>query len=714
MTSERSTQVEYGPALRDAILGSFTGAIEPVKEPWVYRLGLAVVALGMVLLPLVYVGLICLVSYAVFVHATQNHAVLGSSSSVQVGAFLYIGPLLVGIVLVLFMIKPVFAPRRETANPRSLDPREEPLLFAFVERVCAAVGAPAPSRIDVDSQINASASFRRGVASLVSSDLVLTLGLPLVAGLTLEQLAGVLAHEFGHFSQKAGMRLTYVIRSINRWFMRVVYERDSWDAALETAAREGFLILIVISVHIARFFVWLTRRVLWGLMMIGNLISGFMLRQMEYDADRHEARLVGSSTFESTCRELSRLGVAFQWSLNDLETSWREGELVDNLPKLVAWRRVSLAEETLREIDLHVDEAETELFATHPADADRIASALREGEVGVFSSDLGANVLFRDFDALCRATSLDFFHAVLGEEVRAEALRPLSSVVDRDQAWRQEFEAGLALLQSERSQSRRMALPELDGREEVTASLRARLAEIRSELFSRREGYAKNLAEWVEVQTRLLRDAQIEALHNARLRVSAKDFGIEDAAASTMLADRAAGLKRLEELAPKLLPSEELAASRLVLALSLRSDGRDLYRAAAALEAAHEFIPSLCEEYCVLSVLLPRFQEKQSELVAQHLLESCARAYNKIILFRGLLRDVPYPLEHAQDGISMADACSPGAVLKEDVGAITQALEATLELSAETRQRLFGRLALLVLETEDQLGFERLPRLPEA
>lgn len=55
------------------------------------------------------------------------------------------------------------------------------------------------------------------------------IGMPLVAGLDMRQFAGVLAHEFGHFSQGVGMRLTYIIRSISHWFTRVVYERDSWD-----------------------------------------------------------------------------------------------------------------------------------------------------------------------------------------------------------------------------------------------------------------------------------------------------------------------------------------------------------------------------------------------------------------------------------------------------------------------------------------------------
>ena len=82
--------------------------------------------------------------------------------------------------------------------------------------------------------MNASAGFmRQGVAGVLSNDLVLTIGLPLVAGLTVRQLGGVLAHEFGHFAQGGGMRLTAIVRGVNAWFARVVFERDEWDLRLE-------------------------------------------------------------------------------------------------------------------------------------------------------------------------------------------------------------------------------------------------------------------------------------------------------------------------------------------------------------------------------------------------------------------------------------------------------------------------------------------------
>src|SRR6185295_4479066 len=119
----------------------------------------------------------------------------------------------------------------------SLTVQSDPTLFAFISRICELVNAPVPSRVDVDCQINASASFRRGLLSMKGNDLVLTIGLPLAADLTMQEFAGVLAHEFGHFAQGAGMRLTYIVRQTNRWFARVVYDRDEWDIKLVEISR---------------------------------------------------------------------------------------------------------------------------------------------------------------------------------------------------------------------------------------------------------------------------------------------------------------------------------------------------------------------------------------------------------------------------------------------------------------------------------------------
>ena len=79
------------------------------------------------------------------------------------------------------------------------------------------------------------------------------------------------------------MRLTALVRGINGWFGRVVYERDQWDEKLERwASGDGSDWRLTIVLLVARVSIWASRRVLTGLMIAGHAISCFMLRQMEY------------------------------------------------------------------------------------------------------------------------------------------------------------------------------------------------------------------------------------------------------------------------------------------------------------------------------------------------------------------------------------------------------------------------------------------------
>ena len=74
----------------------------------------------------------------------------------------YIAPLLAGSLLVLFMVLPLFDKARETSRPLWVDRREQPLLYAYVEKLCDTMGAPRPVRIDVVPSVTASAHIDNG------------------------------------------------------------------------------------------------------------------------------------------------------------------------------------------------------------------------------------------------------------------------------------------------------------------------------------------------------------------------------------------------------------------------------------------------------------------------------------------------------------------------------------------------------------------------
>jgi Zn-dependent protease with chaperone function len=399
--------------------------IEPVPLSFTYRATLGVVTCAMVLLPLIYLALIGLVSWAVAWYAMNGWPLFsGMSSNPKFRIVLFVAPLIVGVTVVIFLIKPLFSRPEKQENVFPLDPADEAALFEFVRRTALAVGAPAPREIRLDNNVNASASYRRGLLSLFSDDFVLTLGAPLVAGLTLEQLAGVLAHEFGHFGQRAGMRLSYVIRSVNHWFARVVYERDRFDAYLDQAEQRSEISQIHFTASIASFCVRMSRGILKKLMDLGNMISSSLLRQMEYDADCYAVRLVGRNVHTSILRDLFLLSRVYQITLSTVPSRRRHGTLTDSLATLMQANRRRLAgrlDEAYRE---HLARGRTHLFDTHPTDSERIAKGLSGPVEGVFASDLPASVLFRDFVGLERARSRSLFESFLGP-LPSEAFVPV-------------------------------------------------------------------------------------------------------------------------------------------------------------------------------------------------------------------------------------------------------------------------------------------------
>lgn len=112
------------------------GRIPHVKVAPAYRNGLALVALAMVLLPLIYLALIGATAWGVWLYAT-NATVLFENAHGRhliLCFLLYATPLLAGVTVVFFMFKPLLARRSGGPQPHVLIPGQHPLLEDFVGR----------------------------------------------------------------------------------------------------------------------------------------------------------------------------------------------------------------------------------------------------------------------------------------------------------------------------------------------------------------------------------------------------------------------------------------------------------------------------------------------------------------------------------------------------------------------------------------------------
>src|SRR6185436_3387355 len=129
----------------------------------------------------------------------------------------------------------------------------------------------------------------------------------------------------------------------NLWFVRVVFQRDAWDLMLEQWSDEAEDARVAIIVGMTQLSIWFSRLILRVLMHIGFFISGFMSRQMEYNADACQIKVVGTETFERTHRKLGTLEAAMGVADKQIKLTWdRTHQLPDNLPEVLRRAHESL------------------------------------------------------------------------------------------------------------------------------------------------------------------------------------------------------------------------------------------------------------------------------------------------------------------------------------------------------------------------------------
>lgn len=719
------------------IMNAFEGSIEPVSPTMTYRLCALLVSIVMVLLPLIYVGIIGLVAWGVYFYAVNSvgmFSAVDSSSSTRnrgrgmiVLVLLYVAPIVIGIILVLFMLKPLFSRPSESSAWRSLKREKEPLLFRFVDHLCDIVGAPRPVQINLDVQVNASAGFRRGWLSMLSSDLVLTIGMPLVAGLSLRQFAGVLAHEFGHFSQGAGMRLSFIIRSINMWFLRVVYERDEWDDRLEHLS-ESLDLRISWILYLARFFVWFTRKILWALMMVGHLVSGFLMRQMEFDADRYEARLAGSQCFATTSKRLTLLGVANQGALADLGQFYAEGRLVDNLPALININLNKLPSQVVQKVKEAVKEEKTGWFDTHPATHERIASAKNEETEGVFRLKAPASVLFSNFSREAKFVTRDFYVSIFGTNIKREDLHSVDDLLIRQEEEQKSHQAVQRYYQGPIYANRPLLISEAAVQIPEDANRCAQeLKKYRESILKYRLKYKKYVNDFRELESKSVSANLASIALRANVKLGGEDPFLNTLTSFDKIDQTKDIIKRKKgELRIELEKYESFIVKRLERALQLflvpkvkaqvpnSSEWEtDLRNLLLTLQTTNSQIVPLWELHMnstALRVLMHFFEKKRTdETYCEVVMSQMEKIETLLNTIQGRFKRYVYPFEHSQSEISIAEFALPRTPESNNPGDLLSASESLFENLISLNHRVLGKLCLLAEQVEKLIGLEPLP-----
>jgi Zn-dependent protease with chaperone function len=677
---------------------AIAGTIEPTRLSWFYRGGLTVIAIAMLLLPLLYLSVVVGAAAFVWWHITANTWLLEGGAS-QWRLLGYAAPAVIGVALVFFMVKPILARPTRRRDPVPVSAEQEPALFAFIEQICGQVRAPIPRRVQVDCQVNASAGFMPGRLRLLKRDLVLTIGLPLVAGLSIRELGGVLAHEFGHFAQGTGMRLTALVRGIDGWFARVVYERDHWDEKLETWSKNWDWRAAVILV-MARGAIWLSRRLLHGLMITGHAISCFMLRQMEYDADSYEIKFAGSEAFARTSARMRQLNAGAQFGYNDLRHSWQQRALPADFPTFLVDVSNRMPQDVLAQVR-RTPESATGLLDTHPADADRLRAAEAAAAPGILlGGDDPATLLFRDFEALSAEATRHHYAHELGLDIEQVALVGTAEAVEERQR-RQERDRAVEEFFGECvSAQRPLRLPLQEMTQLADEDLRTVAAQVRAAMAASADDAARRCQLFERLAQRHDHAFAAEEVLTAGLTISdPENWDLNEPTLAGAASTIASALQQQEMHVPSLERFETAAARRLAAGIVLamrRSMDADIQSQCDLFNAVGGVLPHVHgARRCVLAITIlsqANSEDGAGEAIRARLELLVARINKSFTEIRRGLGDLPIPKQLTERPISAvawcglspkAEAASPPEVI-ERVSSLYWTLLGQLVIVART------------------------------
>lgn len=405
---QNTTEVDVFSVLDAALSTPFT----PIKITAGYKLSLCLVMLASLIAPAIYFGILCGTGWGLWWYFSEGRELyLGDwDRGMWKIIFSFVVPAVTGAILILFLLYPLW-PDGKRIKPYVLDPKKNANFYRAIEKLAKAAGVPVPQLIEIIPEVNAAAGPTGGLVSLSRGHLRLMIGMSLVAGSNVQQLMGVIAHEFGHFAQRSGMFAYQFINGVNRWLAECAYGQDVWRERLNRWTEATEIAAIQIPLLIARGMIAVVRFLFKHLFHLSLRLTQSMSRQMEFDADRYEAQLVGSHIFRANTLNLRKLSYAWQQAMEiNYYALHKSDRLLRNLPSAVVTLAEQFPPDFMRQIEADLQDAQTNYWDSHPADLDRIAQAEATLEKGRLQCDLPASVLFKDYEQLCEQISNYFYY----------------------------------------------------------------------------------------------------------------------------------------------------------------------------------------------------------------------------------------------------------------------------------------------------------------
>ncbi|HEX6224215.1 MAG TPA: M48 family metallopeptidase [Chryseolinea sp.] len=239
-----------------------------------------------------------------------------------------IGLMGLGILVFFFLVKFIFAVSKvDQSGNIEIKEEEQPELFAFIRQVTKDTQTPFPKKIFISPEVNACVFYNSSFWSMLFPVRKnLQIGLGLVNALNLSEFKAVMAHEFGHFSQRS-MKLGSFVYNVNHVIYNMLYDNNSYGSLINKWANMSgyFAFFASITIRIVQGIQWVLQQ------MYGLINKSYMRlsRQMEFHADAVAASVSGSDNCINALRRIEVADVCYNTVISKYN-EWAKQNVIGN------------------------------------------------------------------------------------------------------------------------------------------------------------------------------------------------------------------------------------------------------------------------------------------------------------------------------------------------------------------------------------------------
>jgi len=250
----------------------------------------------------------------------------------------------VGVMVFVFLVKFLFAVSKyDRSGIVEVTEEEQPVLFAFIRQLTKDTQTPFPKKIYLSADVNACVFYDSSFWSMfLPVKKNLQIGLGLVNALNVSEFKAVMAHEFGHFSQRS-MKLGSFVYNVNKIIHNMLFDNQGYAGFLQSwASLDGvFAIFASITAKIAQGIQWILRQ------MYGLINKNYMRlsREMEFHADAVAASVSGSKSLVTALRRVELANSGYTIALQKCDDLFRQKKISNNIYQNQTTVLLHLAEE---------------------------------------------------------------------------------------------------------------------------------------------------------------------------------------------------------------------------------------------------------------------------------------------------------------------------------------------------------------------------------